>query len=578
MSMNKRTLILSLAGGGISVLSACGPQIDKTDAQFGDGTKVEAVANTGSDPWSPIEASIHVTIDPKNFTIKEPTAASQATPPGLYDDAWSTYNAGCTDTISATDEVLPDGYFKQLWSPYNCPGPDEGGSQTMADWNAEGHVHVYLNGVFVGEGYSNDFELKVLQQKLYTVPTDLDGDGLAVIDHDGYMVPWSDLWYYFYTGDPNSLDLSNDKNGDGLVDVGQDLDQDGVIRGSEAVETDTNGDGDFDYINEDYDGDGKLDVYVYDLAGDGYSSSAGDVRGEDFDKDKHMDVNEDRADTGNGDGIPGIDLMGVTVNGKTFAGHKYVVSADVDCDGHLDVNEDTNGNGAMDCGEDVDGDGRLDGIDIDGDGIADAGEADLAAAGVATTGPDKDLDSDCRIDGFKYVGGTLYEAFTASEDQDGDGFLDKYEDIDFDGILDTSEDTDGDGIWDSEDESSITPQCADHPYGCEGDEVYILRSGDLLLDAGALGAGDYRLAGEYGTDWNDDTCSAAHNLINFITIKFVHDDHSEVYGTPVFTYQMTDADLDTMGLLPADTNPLTVRNPALKNIRRPDVSRFRNLK
>jgi len=237
------------------------------------------------------------------------------------------------------------------------------------------------------------------------VDEDLDGDGnLDVaedVDGDGNLDVDEDV-----DGDGN-LDVDEDIDGDGILDVDEDIDGDGNL----DVDEDIDGDGNLD-VAEDVDGDGKLDLVDEDVDGDGQLDFDEDVDG-----DGNLDVDEDV----DGDGT--LDL----------------VDEDVDVDGNLDINEDVDGDGNLDVAEDVDGDGKLDLVDEDlnGDGLLNDGLA-AALLDEATDGVDYNSDGD-QLD-------------MVNEDADGDGNLDINEDLDGDGNLDVDEDTDGDGTLDLVDE------------------------------------------------------------------------------------------------------------------------------
>lgn len=170
---------------------------------------------------------------------------------------------------------------------------------------------------------------------------------------------------------------------------------------------DIDGDGSFDYADDDDDGDGILDLSDDDEDGDGLDDADEDF---DVDGDGLLDFLDDDDD---GDGI--LDTA----------------DTDDDGDGILDV---TDGD---DNGDDADDDGISDAYDDDddGDGIDDAEDTDDDGDGI----------SDDTEDG--------------ADDADGDGVDDAQDDDDDnDGVDDAEDDDDdGDGIPDSEDSDSETP-------------------------------------------------------------------------------------------------------------------------
>jgi len=127
----------------------------------------------------------------------------------------------------------------------------------------------------------------------------------------------------------------------------------------------------------DLDGDGLIDgIDTSDgsglLAINAYEDSNGDgvLQTEDFDRDGHLDVDEDSNENGMLD--PG---------------------EDVDMDGNLDIDEDSNGNGVLDFLEDVDQDGFLDlGSEIEGlthSSVAHQIFAYVCATGIGTSALDR---------------------------------------------------------------------------------------------------------------------------------------------------------------------------------------------
>ena len=125
-------------------------------------------------------------------------------------------------------------------------------------------------------------------------------------------------------GGPN---INEDKNGNGILDDGEDIDLDGILDFTE----DANHNGILD-AGEDLNGDGILTV------------------NEDINLNGILDPSEDT----NGNGVldAGEDTNG---NGNLDLGEE-----DLNGDGLLTVSEDTNGNGVLDAGEDLNGNGEID--------------------------------------------------------------------------------------------------------------------------------------------------------------------------------------------------------------------------
>lgn len=570
----KHLVMMGLAGGALATLSiGCGKVTPEAPNITADMSVVAEGSTFSDGTLDPLGAKLKISLSGLDgFTLQEPPA-------------------GCKDTVSATEEHGYGGWFQPAWSPYSCPNPEIDENIEQADWDSKGHLQVFVNGVYVGDGYSSEFSLPFLQKGLYYYASaDLLGIGLdnfsagSNLDGDGVITPWADPLnllrassyglYFGYSGHDatHTMDTSSycnlllpmldkdSKDGDvryltdlfGLVTTiaavdssacpdykapafygVPDFDGDGLV--GTAVESDTDGDKVFELAKEvDTDADGHLDVK------------------EDADSDGRIDNNEDT----DGDGLPGIKIA---TWGTTDL---YALSEDLDGDGHLDGNEDDNGNGEFDCDEDDDGDGNFDGLDTDGDGFLDSGE-DVDEDGVIDVTTDVDSDKDGRIDGFKVLSGTPFQTaeliFATSEDLDGDGKLDTNEDLDRDGKFSTEvEDIDADGVQDTN-ESFYSFDC-DNEFGCEGDDVYLVTSADILLDQGELWDYRYfRLNGQYEADY-----CADETMYNVVTVKFVHDDHSPVYGAPVLKYELSSADLATMHLLPSALTNADGKHPGTR--------------
>ena len=556
-----RTLSLSLACGGLGLLVSCEPVTPpstpavwdeqnttiefgmKTDDQGNPITLSEGLTDVIFNQWFGLnmgwpDAVIRVHAALENFTIRETTPASHDRPPGIEDDYTDSYTPGCEDTYWSRETIAGGGilfyYFEPLWSPYDCPGPETGGTESWDEWNSAGHIQVFFNGIYVGSGYSEDFELEILRQPLFYTPD----WGMGVLDRNGVIQPWVDL------------------NGDWSVDFGQDWDGDGVI--SSDAEEDLDGDGFFDIYEPDTDLDGVCDLF-----------------NEDYDGDAHLDVNEDSpANGGDGNGIPGLVIKYDSDGDGTPEDYVGAMSYFYDFDARAwdgeylpnIVGEDLNGNGEIDqnevdewgCWEDLDGDGEIDQvrIDVDGDGVADFLTEDFNGNGTLDPGPDPDLDGDGFIDMPDNNNDGVPED---SEDFNGDGNLDVDEDLNGDGecTFDYAdvEDVDGDGIQDI-DETAINPQCSDKPFGCEGDDVVLVTSGDYLMSIPLIyplfmgGANGHDSFYTWDSSWEDIcTDTLDQNVIAKITLKLVHDDHSDIYGAPMFNYYVTLKDMMDMGVV-----------------------------
>ncbi|HID69335.1 MAG TPA: hypothetical protein EYP35_02480, partial [Desulfobacterales bacterium] len=213
----------------------------------------------------------------------------------------------------------------------------------------------------------------------------------------------------FYSGGKAKVNLYIDTDGDGKLELNEDIDGD---RGNSFHPINSKNECDH---NEDLDFDGNLDVFEDTIIQNGRLDS------EDIDCDHILDQTEDV----NGNGIfdPGEDL---------------------DHDGHFDnVNEDFDGDCVLNTvSEDIDGDGIFDiNEDFDGDGVLNPGE-DINRNGVLD--PSEDINNNGILDPGEDTNGN--GVLDLAEDIDGDGIIDLYEDYDGDGKIDVGEDIDGDGI------------------------------------------------------------------------------------------------------------------------------------
>ena len=261
---------------------------------------------------------------------------------------------------------------------------------------------------------------------------DADADGIPNyldIDSDADGIADVIEGQPFVAGDPADTD------GDGIYDyVDVDSDNDKINDVKETV-SDTDGDGTGNWRDEDSDGDGVPDLLesINDTDGDGIDDAV-DL---DSDNDGIPDLIEGFADA-DGDGIPNsldldsdddgindvLDALGVDADGdgKLDAGEQPLAFVDTDKDGVMNsLDRDSDDDGIWDLYEagytdnDLNKDGRIDGIDTDGDGIKDA------------------------VDGLTGLFGDMYDVLAAKFD-DGDGepeFVDS--DSDADGIFDSIE-------------------------------------------------------------------------------------------------------------------------------------------
>ncbi len=323
---------------------------------------------------------------------------------------------------------------------------------------------------------------------------DTDGDGLPDFYeikhglHGGVTHERAD-WDY-----DGLTDVEEDVNGNGIVDVGEtdpynwDTDGDGISDGTEGL-VDSTEDEDtlINALDLDSDGDGLFDG-VEDANGNGVHEP-----GIPFYETDWLDADTD--DDGLIDGLE--DMYGCDP-----------LDENTDDDGWNDFEEVTYGTDPTD--DDTDGDGRIDGIgnedetDADGDGQINAvdfdsdndgltdGQEDFDEDGVVGTGETDPELYDTEGDGFS-DGYEIYEALTdplTGEDADGDGWYDGEElaiyktdpadtDTDGDGISDTIEnpqanpgrDTDGDDLIDALDLDSDNDGIDDEYEDVDGDGV-----------------------------------------------------------------------------------------------------------
>lgn len=290
------------------------------------------------------------------------------------------------------------------------------------------------------------------------IDADSDNDGIPDLVEGNGVDPSLDS---DNDGTPDYMDSDRpgfiDSNGDGMDDC-FDLDMDGI---PDHLDLDSDGDGIPDLIEAggiDTNGDGIVDGFV-DLDGDGLADAVDLSQGgsplplRDSDGDGIPDYRDLDSDN---DGIPDA----------VEAGPTPAAPRDSDGDGIPDYRDlDSDNDGMVDLieagGADADGNGRIDGFtDADGDGLADAVDADQG--GVPLANPDSDgdgipdfLDLDSDNDGLV----DLVEA--GGVDANGDGRVDGFADADGDGLDDTLAatplprvDRDGDGTPDYRDTDS----------------------------------------------------------------------------------------------------------------------------
>jgi len=265
----------------------------------------------------------------------------------------------------------------------------------------------------------------VIVNCLLAIDNDLDNDGISNIQEGNGIDPSMDmdddgLANYEDPDFPGFVDINDDgindkfdKDLDGIADIFDlDSDNDGIADLVEAGGTDT-------------DGDGMVDVFV-DADEDGWADAY------DNDDDTTPELND-------GTGIP------LPNNDDDKDGLPNAIDLDSDSDGVADIVEaggtDTNGDGYIDDITDIDGDGYADLVDTDNNTIEGPNDG-----GTALPRPDSDgdgrvdaLDLDSDNDGIS----DLFEA--GGKDSDNNGQLDVILDADGDGLANLV-DTDNNNI------------------------------------------------------------------------------------------------------------------------------------
>jgi len=435
---------------------------------------------------------------------------------------------------------------------------------------------------------------------------DTDGDGLpdfyeAKHGIHGDTSDESSDW-----DDDGLLDIEEDVNGNGIVDVGEtdpanpDTDGDGIIDGIEglvdsaededllinALDWDSDGDfipdgvedadhdgyqdpGETDPLDADSDDDGLIDGWEamwscdpLDPNGDGdawndfeeVTISGTDPNNDDTDGDGRIDgVGNEGLDDSDGDGA---------INALDF---------DSDNDGATDSQEDFNEDGVVDQtpgppveGEtdptlyDTDGDGYSDGYelyhalsdplngqDADGDGWYDGEEVAI----YKTDPNDVDTDGDGRWDGAGNEG---------SADSDGDGLINALDlDSDNDGIDDADEDPDGDAVVDA---GETDPTDADTDGdGLDDNHEYNIYGSDPTdasdpYDTDGLDPGDEMYTYETNFDMNDTDGDGVDEGMSGTGVDWVTSNYDAFRPKPFgdSSYNALDRDADGDGIWDGD--------------------------
>ncbi|MFK7928852.1 MAG: hypothetical protein AB8H79_11740, partial [Myxococcota bacterium] len=211
-------------------------------------------------------------------------------------------------------------------------------------------------------------------REVYCQNGDADGDGVLNVDED---LDGDGIYTNDDTDGDGTPDFKDeDDDGDGVDTADEDVDGDG-----DPTNDDTDGDGTPDYLDTDDDGDGLLTV---DEDGD----ADGDPTNDDTDGDGTPDYLDDDDD---GDGIPTAD--------EDLNGNGDPRDDDSDSDGTPDyLDDDDDGDGVPTATEDVDGDGDPTNDDTDGDGTPDYLDSDDDGDGIDTVDEDIDGDGDASDD------------------------------------------------------------------------------------------------------------------------------------------------------------------------------------
>ncbi|WP_054112698.1 Ig-like domain-containing protein [Marinagarivorans algicola] len=269
---------------------------------------------------------------------------------------------------------------------------------------------------------------------------DLDSDNDHLLDSEessGGQIIDSDS-----DGVPNHRD--GDSDNDGITD----LNENAVI-----ISKDSDGDGIADRFDADANNDGLLDDGKIDVDTDGINDAVdADINGSiRADLDANGIIDTANSIDSDGDAIPNVLDIDSDNDGVPDLDEVGGFDRDFDGDGRID-GEDINGNGVVDTVDnalgqlpllamDTDGDGRPDLLDLDSDGD---GLTDLSESGLSLLDPDGDgrVGTGSFADNNGNGLGDLADPFVGGERAE---FIDR----DFDNIPDTrSLDSDGDGISD----------------------------------------------------------------------------------------------------------------------------------
>ncbi len=410
------------------------------------------------------------------------------------------------------------------------------------------------------------------------------GNEISVIDIGS--IP---LGFYFYSGNYGSAEGCEDTDGDGIMDIVEDPNYDGVV---DPGETDPNdADTDDDSIEdgvEDANQNGELDagesdptdlcdpVATYgdcDFDGDGDNNDvdddddddgvADDDDDDDFNKDSDSDsdgISDDDENGNDGEYNPGVDSDPLDACDPDISNVACGATDDdndgyfPDATGNLFDPDDSDPCNPDMCSKYCDFDGDLfinkDDFDDDNDGVPDLHDVDQCD-------PNSDSDGDGLSDILETGGDGIYNNGTDTNpldaDTDNDGIPDGIEDLDQDGVMDATEtnplvmDTDGDGLSDGVEDAnqngSIDPDesdpldiCSPNAVfvGCDFDEDGQLNENDADDDNdGVIDQNDVN-------DYNPESDSDG-DLIS---------DNSETGGDGTY-----DPGVDTDPLNPCDPNP-----------------------
>jgi len=385
-------------------------------------------------------------------------------------------NDGITDVNEGTDDTDGDG----LPDKFDLDSDNDG----ITDVIESGGSDPDNNGI-IGTGL---------------VPGDSDGDGLAdVVDIDGSNTGTPNI---DTDGDgiPNTQDLDADNDGltdvvesggtdannDGIVD-GTDPDHDGILSsadqdptgygdtGNTLNPTNTDGNGNPNYLDIDADDDGIVDNVEWQTTA-GYIPPTG--------LDSDGDGIDNAYDQTNGFGDAGNTNTPTNTDGTDTPDYIDLNSDNTEQPDNIEA-WDTNNNGIIDGSEPISGTTT----DSDGDGLLDVYDNMNPSTNIPTDGQTPT--------GFPNLDGNTTERdWRESIDTDGDGIPNEVDlDDDNDGITDVIEgtdDTDGDGIPDSQDLDSDNDGITDvtESGGSDPDNNGIIGTGLVPGDSDGDGLAD----------------------------------------------------------------------------------------